>query len=229
MEFMDHINLTAMFLLGLLGSGHCLGMCGPLVLAFPARQGTRGAHVAYNVGRVTTYTILGALLGSLGAGLSWVAGEASLTWMARIQVGFALLAAIVLMLFGLVKLGLVREPRALTLANPAKIPGFKKTQRKLVQRRAGLGGVFLIGLMLGLLPCGLSFAALARALAAGGPLEGALMVFAFGLGTMPALFLVGAGASRLSLKHRQLSDLIAGALMIAMAISLGLDAARTWV
>ena len=74
MEFMDHINLTAMFLLGLLGSGHCLGMCGPLVLAFPARQGTRGAHVAYNVGRVTTYTILGALLGSLGAGLSWARG-----------------------------------------------------------------------------------------------------------------------------------------------------------
>ncbi|MEL6177332.1 MAG: sulfite exporter TauE/SafE family protein [Myxococcota bacterium] len=224
MQLFDHLNLTALFLLGLLGSGHCVGMCGPLVLAFPARQGGRGAHLAYNFGRVTTYTLLGALLGAFGAGLSWMVGSAaSLVWMARVQVGFAVVAGVALALFGLVKLGLMREPRFLTLANPTHIPGFKTTQKRLVARRAGVGGVFLIGLMLGLLPCGLSFAAFARALAAGGPLEGALMALAFGLGTMPALFVVGAGASRLSRRHRRLSDGIAGALMIAMAVSLGLD------
>lgn len=231
MEALPQLNLAALFLLGFLGSGHCVGMCGPLVLAFPARQKSRGGHLAYHMGRIGTYTLLGALLGSLGASLTLLAGGAQegLVWTARIQVGFAVLAALFLGMFGLSKLGFLKEPRFLALATPARIPGFRSTQKRLMAGGGGLGSTFLIGALLGLLPCGLSFAAFARALAAGGPLEGGLMALAFGLGTLPSLLLVGLSASKLSQQHRRTSDLIAGVLMVGMAAALVLDVADAWL
>jgi hypothetical protein len=220
----DHLDLVSMFLLGLLGSGHCVGMCGPLVVAFPGRRGHFSAHLAYNAGRVATYTAIGAFLAGVGAGVAAVAAEASLQWTARAQVVFSLVAALFLALFGLSKLGFIREPHLLSLPSPARIPGFGLIQRRVLSGD-GLGSVFLIGLLLGLLPCGLSYAAFARVLPAGGPLEGGLMAFAFGLGTVPSLLAVGLGASRLSARHRKISDLVAGALMIGMATALLMDAA----
>ena len=238
----EALHLTALFLLGFLGSGHCVGMCGPLILAFPARTGGLPGQLAYHLGRVTTYTLVGALLGGLGAGLAGGLGgldtEASLAWTARIQVGFSLVAALFLCLFGLTKLGLLREPELLSLANPSRIPGFRNLSRRLAlgpspgpedrshphaQSRQGPFSLFLLGLLLGLLPCGLSFAAFARSLSASGPVQGGLMTLVFGLGTLPALLLLGVTASRLTATHRRVSDLIAGMLMIGMSASLLLD------
>jgi sulfite exporter TauE/SafE len=85
--------------------------------------------------------------------------------------------------------------------------------------------MFLLGLLLGLLPCGLSYAAFARALAAGGPAQGALLVLAFSLGTLPGLLLVGTGASRFARRHAKLFDVLSGVLLVAMAAKLGIDAA----
>ncbi len=252
----NQLNLGAMFLLGLLGSGHCVGMCGPLILAFPARRGGWAAHVAYNAGRVATYTLVGIVLGGIGAGIALLAGDRSLIWTARIQVGLSLLAAVFLALFGLTKLGFVKEPAWLSLANPAKIPGFRRVQSRLMGKGpagtegaggsagakggrgaesgrggagndapgGGVGSLILLGLFLGLLPCGLSFAAFARALGAGGPIEGGLMTLSFGVGTLPSLLLLGVSASRLTARHRRVSDLIAGMLMIGMAVALVLEA-----
>jgi len=84
--------------------------------------------------------------------------------------------------------------------------------------------VFLFGLMMGFLPCGLSYAAFARALASGGFLEGGLLLLCFGLGTVPGLFLVGTGASGFVRRYRQYSDLLSGMLMIGIAVSLAADA-----
>ena len=67
---LEHLELASMFLLGLLGSGHCVGMCGPLILAFPARREHPLAHVLYNAGRIVTYTIIGAILAGAGAGVA---------------------------------------------------------------------------------------------------------------------------------------------------------------
>jgi sulfite exporter TauE/SafE len=86
--------------------------------------------------------------------------------------------------------------------------------------------MFLVGLMMGLLPCGLSFAAFSRALAAGGPFSGALLVFAFALGTLPGLLLLGTGASGLARRYRKHTDILAGLLMIYMAAELALKAWR---
>ena len=80
------------------------------------------------------------------------------------------------------------------------------------------------GLFMGLLPCGLSFAAFARALAAGSPLSGGTLVFIFGLGTLPGLLVVGAGASGIFKRYRRYSDPLSGMLMIGMAASLLADA-----
>lgn len=219
------VGLGAVFLLGLLGSGHCVGMCGPLILAFPARHGGALAHLAYNLGRIVTYAIVGAILGSLGQGLVRYGMGGSLLWTVRIQLVFALLAALLLMLFGLAKLGFVAERGLLAMANPGRLPGFRRLQRR-IGRGGGIIALFALGLLLGLLPCGLSFAAFARALAAGGPVGGAALGLAFGLGTLPSLLLVGGVASRLGAAHRRLSDLIAGLLMIGMAITLAFDALR---
>jgi sulfite exporter TauE/SafE len=232
----DTLSLGALFLLGLLGSGHCVGMCGPLVLAFPGRVGGLGAQLAYGLGRIATYTLVGIALGSLGAGLGAAGGVAGdpLLWTARAQLGLSVLAAVFLALFGLTRLGLMREPGFLSLANPARLPGFRSLQTRLAgasaqppaARSRSSGALFslaALGLLLGLLPCGLSYAAFARSLASGGALWGGLMALAFGLGTLPALVSVGLTASRWSVRSRKASDLIAGALMIAMAASLIVD------
>jgi len=64
---MEKVDLLGMFMLGLLGTGHCVGMCGPLVFAFPGRSGRFMSHVWYHLGRVTTYVAVGAVLGGVGA------------------------------------------------------------------------------------------------------------------------------------------------------------------
>ncbi len=230
MEFLAEfrqLDLGALFLLGLLGSGHCVGMCGPLILAFPGRQERLSGHLAYNSGRILSYSLVGLLLGGLGQGLALLAGEASLLWTLRVQLLLSLLAALFLALFGLSKLGFLKEPKLLSSASPGRLPGFQSLQRRLSASQATQRGAMIpllfIGVLLGLLPCGLSFAAFAKALGAGGALRGALMGLSFGLGTLPSLLLLGLSASRLSLQHRQLSDLIAGMLMIGMAAALLLE------
>lgn len=84
--------------------------------------------------------------------------------------------------------------------------------------------MLLLGMMMGLLPCGLSFAAFTRALPSGSPINGAAMVFAFALGTVPGLLLLGTGASGLARRYQAHSDILAGLLMIFMAAELAVKA-----
>jgi sulfite exporter TauE/SafE len=223
---MSDLDLYALFLLGFLGTGHCIGMCGPLVLAIPTQTGRISAHVLYNLGRITTYTVVGACMGGIGAGLSVLAGAVGgdpLAWIARIQVAFSLVASVLLLLLGLFRLGILVEPDWMNVASPARLPGFKRV-RAGVTGGEGRASVFLFGLMLGFLPCGLSYAAFARALASGGVPEGGLLLLAFGVGTVPGLFLVGTGASGFVRRYRQYSDLLSGMLMTGIAVSLAADA-----
>jgi len=218
-------QLYSMVVLGLLGTGHCVGMCGPLVLALPGRQGRLRAHLLYHLGRITTYTIVGAILGAIGAGLTGLghAEGAQLGSVAQLQVVLSLVAAALLLLFGLVRLGVIGEPAWMAVASPARLPGFAGVQRRAAKGRAGVSMV-LLGLMLGLLPCGLSFAAFAAALPAGGPVQGGARLLAFGLGTLPGLLLLGTLAAGFARKHARLFDLLAGLLLVGMGGSLALDA-----
>jgi hypothetical protein len=225
---MGTLDLYSLLLLGFLGTGHCIGMCGPIVLAIPAQAGKTSAHLLYHLGRITTYAGVGAFLGGIGAGVSRllsVAGGDPLVWIARTQVAFSLLAAAVLLLLGLCRLGILREPDWMAVATPAKIPSFRLVAGEVTAGR-GKASIFVLGLMMGLLPCGLSYAAFARSLAAGGFLGGGALSLCFGVGTLPGLFLLGMGASGLFSRYRRYSDLLSGMLMAGIGLSLAADATQ---
>ncbi|GAB6908422.1 sulfite exporter TauE/SafE family protein [Desulfosarcina cetonica] len=224
------MDFAALFMLGLLGTGHCIGMCGPLVVALPGQTGRLSAHLAYHAGRLTTYGLIGALMGAAGGGLIRLAaalGASPMAWMARGQMGLSLLAGVFLLYFGLSRLGLIAEPDWLAVAAPNRLPGWRRLMTRAVHRRTNRD-LLIMGLMLGGLPCGLSYAAFASALSAANPMAGAVSALVFGLGTLPGLLAVGAGAGLLLNRFRRQADMLAGLIMLGMAAAL-LVRGMTWV
>jgi uncharacterized protein len=171
-------DLWTAFLLGLVGSLHCAGMCGPLALALPAAGDTTPAYVlgrvAYNAGRIVTYWLLGIVFGVVGYTLL-VAG---------FQRWFSIALGVVLLL------GLFAS-RRLALARPvtAAVNQLKSRMSVLLRRRS-LVGLAALGLLNGLLPCGLVYVACAGAAATGGTLAGASYMTAFGIGTVPMMLAI---------------------------------------
>ena len=183
---MTAVEFSLIFALGLAGSLHCLGMCGPIVLSYSV--GLRGprpaAHLAYNAGRILTYMLLGALAGTAGRAIGLLGQLAGLASGARIFAGAAMIVAGVLMVgtfssSPLVRIGRTGLPRR-----------FAQALGKLIVGPAA-GSKFALGLLLGFLPCGLIYAALLKALESGGAAAGAFTMLAFGLGTAGALFATG--------------------------------------
>jgi len=214
-----------MFLLGFLGTGHCLGMCGPLVFAFPGQVGGLKAHGAYHTGRILTYTLVGLVMGGIGQAVVFLAGQTRanpLEWMAGIQAALALVAGLFMLGFGLSRVGLIAEPEWLAAATPTRIPGARRLLRPSRDPRNNLR-MFATGMVMGLLPCGLSFGAFARSLAAADLLGGAGMTLLFGLGTLPGLMLLGTGLSALARRYRRHSDLLSGIVMTMIALRLLVD------
>jgi sulfite exporter TauE/SafE len=221
---MDRLDLWGMFMLGLLGTGHCIGMCGPLIFAFPGRTGKFMPHVWYHLGRVTTYTALGGVMGGLGQMLTGAATGA-LDGVVLIKGVLWLVAAAFLVLFGVTRLGVIREPGWLTALSPERIPGFKRALQDATEH-PGTAVFYFLGIMLGFLPCGLSYAAFAQALGTGNAAQGTLLVLAFSVGTVPGLVLLGTGASAIFSRYRRPSDVLSGVVMILMALKMGHKAIR---
>ena len=200
------ILITAL-LLGLAGSLHCVGMCGPLLLALPLdatgkRQVLRQMLV-YHSGRVLTYAALGMLFGLLGKGLAVAGMQKVLSIGAGVfMLGMAFMAW--------------RFERLITA-----LPGFGAFTHEVKSRIGKLmrqnpnGSTFSIGLLNGLLPCGMVYAALAGAIATTGIPEGGLFMLTFGLGTLPLLLIVSVLGRSFSVSIRQ-------KIKIAQPILLGL-------
>jgi len=225
------IDTVALFMLGLLGTGHCIGMCGPLVVALPGQTGRFSAHLAYHAGRLITYGIIGASMGVLGSGLIGLAsavGGNPMLWMIRVQVGISLIAGLFLLFFGLSRLGFIAEPQWLAIAMPNRIPGWRRLMSRAAEQRSNLD-LFLMGLFLGGLPCGLSYAAFAKALSGAQLLSGAVTALIFGLGTLPGMLAVGVGAAVFLNRFRQQADILAGLIMLGMAATLIVKAFETIV
>ena len=169
------MNLWTALLLGLVGSLHCAGMCGPLVLALPLGTGSTAKFLAgrlsYHAGRILTYCGLGLIFGLVGRSLV-LAGIQRWT---SISLGLVLL-------FGLF------SSRKLALWQPVTglIAALKRRMSGLLRRRS-LWSLALLGLLNGLLPCGLVYVACAGATATSGPVAGMEYMAAFGLGTVPML------------------------------------------
>lgn len=152
--------LAGALVVGLAGTPHCVGMCGP----FAAATGDLPELAAWNAGRITTYAILGAIAGALGA---VIPGP---TWLPPVLAG-ALVAWSAASIVGWVKPLHLALPGVRNLARGANAPGWAAKAT--------------LGVASGLLPCGLVHAALALAVAAGAPLAGAAVMVAFGIGTAP--------------------------------------------
>lgn len=211
------MQLWTAFLLGLFGSLHCAGMCGPLALALPGGNGGfagfAAGRVVYNCGRMATYSILGLLFGVLGRGFV-IAGVQR--WVS-IALGISLL------------LGLALSRRLALAAPVVALVSRLKMAMAAVLRRRSLQSLGLMGLLNGLLPCGLVYVACAGAATTGKGVSGAAYMAVFGLGTVPmmlALSLSGRlipAATRLKLVRLvPVSVAVLGVLLILRGMSLGI-------
>ncbi len=182
----------ALFIVGLLGGAHCVGMCGGIVGALSMGGGRRSVlHLGYNAGRITSYTLAGASAGALGEAGIALSG----TFPVRLVLFF--LANLMLVALGLYLMGMTG---VLGLA--------ERFGQRLWQRIQPLTRRFLpahtwaeafpLGLLWGWLPCGLVYSALVTALTSGSAVRGAGMMLAFGIGTLPILLLAGLFAVRLN-------------------------------
>ncbi|WP_343631124.1 sulfite exporter TauE/SafE family protein [Fluviicola sp.] len=185
------IFLISSFILGLAGSFHCIGMCGPIALALPVNRKSPATVLAdlltANTGRIITYTLLGFVIGSIGFSLQLFR-----------------LFQVLSILFGLLLIAIAWRKQLLRHIE-FRSPGFQKWvsgRMQLLLRQKGTLKLFGIGLLNGLLPCGMIFLALTNALLAENPLGSASAMAAFGLGTLPALIGVGFFAQRFNQSFR---------------------------
>lgn len=194
---MEATEFFGFFGLGLISSLHCLGMCGPIALAqssrlaslekpASARRATL-AHLLYNLGRVTTYSFVGGACGAMGKSLDLSLMALGVGASHRVV---GVLAGVAIILFGLTQLGLLRRWRFLSENVAFASAFFEKFVGRLVAMPS-LWAKFAMGLALGFLPCALTYSMFVVAIASGGFLNGVLTLSAFGMGTIPALFLTG--------------------------------------
>ncbi|MEK7257558.1 MAG: sulfite exporter TauE/SafE family protein [Bacteroidota bacterium] len=184
--------LWTAFTIGLFGSLHCAGMCAPIAMALPggSRQVVLRNGLLYNLGRTLTYTLLGGLIGLAGKGLYLAGLQKTLS----IGLGVALLAVALFSInveSKLVKLGFFNRLVFKLKAHLGKFIGSRKTWTPLV-----------VGILNGLLPCGLVYMAIVGALSTGGALSGMSYMALFGLGTVPMMLIAGLAGNLASLRVR---------------------------
>lgn len=205
--------------IGIAGSFHCLGMCGPLAISLPLSETNRFARIfsifLYNFGRAITYFLLGLVFGFLGNSIFLVGYQQALS----IILGALLL---IIILFGN-KLS-VHVP-FLSGINQK----IKQTLGNLLKGEKSIFTYLLIGMVNGLLPCGLVYLAIASAVATGSVLGGGLLMLAFGIGTIPLMFGLMVAGRYVSLavrqKMRRLVPIFVGVmacLMILRGLNLGI-------
>jgi sulfite exporter TauE/SafE len=190
---MLELTLVSAFLTGILGGAHCVGMCGGIVTAMSFQASGRQPfifQIAYSVGRISSYTLAGALAGMVGAAA--FLSEA----LFPLQQALYLLAQIVLILLGLYLAGLDQTVLFLERAGGVVWKRIQPLLARVMPVRHAHHAL-VAGALWGWLPCGLVYSVLVSALASGSPTQGGLLLLAFGLGTLPNLLLMGWAAESL--------------------------------
>lgn len=210
-------------LIGLLGSAHCLGMCGPIVVAsslktggpllwsresdFRSRLEFLALQTLFHFGRLVTYSILGGV-----AALFTHAAQILFTSSSAHSI-LTSAYGVLLILFGLALMKTLPIPAACAsmFSNPLsgimhRIPGPCNVRHP--------GAMFLLGLLTGLLPCCLSWSMVITAASTGNFATGILMMLSFGAGTIPALFLAGLSASFLTRLYRRMGESLPGLILV---------------
>lgn len=176
--------LLWVFVMGFMGSLHCVGMCGGLVTAISinAKKNWWFGLLTYQLGRVSTYAMLGLILGFTGLALHDFGGD-------LIQRLIAILAGSLMIIFALNLAGWLPDPVRRLSAWVTRKTGLMQLANSLA-KHARLRGWYALGLVNGLLPCGLVYAALAISIASGNAIHASFMMACFGLGTIPAMMFV---------------------------------------
>jgi len=186
---MNNIDLIIILSTAFLGSvGHCIGMCGGIVVAYSSSKIDPNAsireqtlsHLAYNFGRVTTYTILGAMFGLIGKAIAFTPTTKGVLFV---------LTGILMIMAGASLLGNFKFLNSAEVSI-SKQGWFQQTFRSLIQDRS-LSSFYLLGMLNGIIPCGLVYSFAIFAASTASPLWGAIVMATFGLATIPALFFLG--------------------------------------
>jgi uncharacterized protein len=197
--------LVSIFVASLLGSVHCVGMCGPLVaITVGGRAASRhsfaGPSAAYHSGRLLAYALLGALAGRLGSMLNLAPALGGIAPVASVVAG------VTLILMATVQLLRVGGFSLKASALPASLQSMLTAANRFAMRRGPVARGLLLGVITGALPCGWLYAFVITAAGTGSAHTGAIAMVAFWLGTVPALLIVALGArSLLSVCNRKLT------------------------
>jgi len=186
METLDLISIATIAFLG--AFGHCIGMCGGIVIAYSSRKIEDNwsnftqamAHLIYSFGRITTYVMLGIIFGAIGGVVQFNGYTTA---------GMTIFAGIFMILAGLSLLGklkfLTKLEHSFSQSNL-----YKNIFRQVLHSKS-LYSFYILGLLNGLLPCGLVYFFAVTAASTGSPLWGGVVMFIFGISTIPALFSLG--------------------------------------
>jgi len=191
---MLELTYFSAFLVGLLGGGHCVGMCGGIVgavtMSLPGQRPKTPFLLAYNAGRIASYTLAGILAGLIGASSFFLQHVLPVE---KVLYG---LASLMLVVLGLYLAGLWQGVLVLERGGALLWRRLQPLSKKLLPLRTPYQAVAL-GLVWGWLPCGLVYSVLVAALATGSAVRGGLLMLAFGLGTLPTLLAMGMTAVQL--------------------------------
>lgn len=223
---MSDSAFLALFLVGLLGGTHCVGMCGGIVGALTLGATSRWPMLlAYNVGRIFSYAVAGAVAGALGAASMGLEGQVP------IRLVLYLLANLMLVALGFYLIGVTRALAFTERLGQHLWRVLQPLTRRFLPARS-VAQAFPLGLLWGWLPCGLVYSALASSLGAGSAARGALLMLAFGLGTLPNLLLAGIVLARLNeFVRRPAVRLVSGLLVLGFGLYglLGLMRLLHWI
>ena len=205
---MPDSTFIALFLVGLLGGTHCVGMCGGIVGALSmGAPGRWSMHLAYNAGRILSYGLAGAIAGAVGA------ASLGLDSQVPMRLALYLVANLMLIALGLYLLGVTQALAFTERAGQLLWQRLQPLTRRFLPART-VAQAFPLGMLWGWLPCGLVYSALATALRGGSALRGGLCMLAFGLGTLPNLLLAGIVLARLNEFVRRPAVRVASGLLV---------------
>jgi sulfite exporter TauE/SafE len=205
------MDLLAALTLGIIGSLHCVGMCGPLVLAIPTNATSQWEFILerllFSVGKAVTYGIMGAFLGLAGKSI-----------LMNFQQNVSIVLGITILLTVAIPIGF--KSRFEKFSPLKYVHNFVRDKFSMLIRKRGRIALFSMGSLNGLLPCGLVYTALIGATAVADVWHSALFMIVFGLGTAPALIAVAIAGKLFSMKYRSLLSKTIPVMSIVLAVIL---------
>ena len=202
--------LWSAFLVGIVGSMHCVGMCGPIALALPYQSSTKLGQVAnillYNFGRILTYAALGILIGFFGKTFA----------IAGMQVYVSIGLGILLLLIAIFTINVERNLLRIPFVN--KLNSWVKLKMAKLLREAKRSTLFSLGMLNGLLPCGLVYMAIVGAVSTGSIWQGSAYMALFGLGTLPLMLSTALLGQFVPLRWRNQMRKLIPVFLVAFAI-----------